>query len=245
MHKPKKRDGRGRSAGSRANHFSKDNQPDRSAGRRTKVPPEAAEMLHKTVYEKVTVSIRGKKVKIPFIEAFMRSMRKNAMSENLGEQIKYFKELVRLGIFEVEEYKQRIFKRLNNYYKRVVESSLRMADGLDEIKKELERVGPLYHFYFVAYVKSRERCTCGACEKGLEYAEFIIPIILKAVEQSSEDQEADDDEVEEDRENEEPDEPEDLDVPEQLDDEQDASSPDEDDGDDDPDNEFYRGMRWD
>ncbi|KUO54158.1 MAG: hypothetical protein APF78_01140 [Sphingomonadales bacterium BRH_c3] len=194
-----KQDGRGRSAGSKAKHFSSDRQPQRRRGRKQKVDPEAAELLHKAIYEKIPGFKNGKKVKIPYIEAFIISMRKNALAAKISEQIKYLKELISLGIFDFEEFKDRLFRGVNNYYKKVLSSARALADGVDELGAAFLQAQMLKIFYFTAFAHARQHCTCGACDRGLEYAEYIVPIVAKAVFAPEEDdsEESDDDDTNE------------------------------------------------
>ena len=192
----KRQDARGRSAGSRETQFSRDRQPNQRGTRKRKIDPEIERLLHESIYEKVYVNSSGKRFKIPFIEAFLRSMRKNALAANIGDQIKYLGELIRLGVFDFEDYKKRWFRRLNNYYREAMSSARKLAEFLDEIGPAFRKSHTLYLFYYTAFVHARQNCTCGACDRGLDYADFIIPIILKAAFCPEEDESEDDGEDE-------------------------------------------------
>lgn len=174
-----KQDGRGRSSGSRKTQFSSDRQPLRKCKRKQKIDPEAAELLHKAIYEKIPGLRNGKKVKVPFIEAFLNSLRKNALAAKIGEQIKFLRELISLGVFDFEEYKERLFRGVKNYYRKLVASYGEQADFQKELGEAYKQAQILHIFYFTAFAHARQQCTCGACDRGLEYAEFIIPIFLK------------------------------------------------------------------
>lgn len=182
-----RQDGRGRSSGSRKTQFSSDRQPLRKCKRKQKIDPEAAELLHKAIYEKIPGLRNGKKVKVPFIEAFLNSLRKNALAAKAGEQIKFLKELISLGVFEFEEYKERLFRGMKNYYRKLVASYGELADFQKELGEAYKRAQTLHIFYFTAFAHAGQQCTCGACDRGLEYAEFIVPIVAKAAFASDED----------------------------------------------------------
>lgn len=193
-------DGRGCSAGSKRTQFSSDRQPSRRTRRKRKVDPAAERLVHDSIYEKVSGLKDGKKVKLPFIKAFLSSMRKNALAANVSDQIKYLKELIALGVFDFEDYKERLFRGMKNYYREVIATSLKLADFLDELGEAFMRSHTLYVFYFAAFVQARNHCTCGACDRGLKYAEFIMPIVLKAVfdpddDEPEDDEPGDDDEI--------------------------------------------------
>jgi hypothetical protein len=176
----KRQDGRGRSAGSRETQFSRDRQPNQRGTRKRKIDPEAERLLHEPLYEKVSVNLGGKRVKLPFIEALLRLMRKNALAANIGDQIKYLRELIWLGVFDFEDYKKRWFRRLNNHYREAMSSARKIAEFLDVIGPAFRKSHTLYMFYFTAFAHARQHCTCGSCDRGLDYAEFNMPIILKA-----------------------------------------------------------------
>ena len=173
-------DGRGCSAGSRRTQFSSDRQPSRRTKRKRKVDPAAERLVHNSIYEKVSGLKDGKKVKLPFIKAFLSSMRKNALAANVSDQIKYLKELINLGVFDFEDYKERLFRGMKNYYREVIATSLKLADFLDELGEAFKRSHILYMFYFTAFEEARNHCTCGACDRGLKYADFLIHLLLKA-----------------------------------------------------------------
>lgn len=88
------------------------------------------------------------------------------------------KELNSLGVFDFEDYKKRVFRGINNYYRKLKKSHDDCADLLDELGPAFKRAQVLYLFYFNAYVHARQNCTCGACDRGLDYAEWIIPIFF-------------------------------------------------------------------
>jgi hypothetical protein len=184
----KKQDGRGRSPGSQAKQFSRERQPQRRDKRQPKIDPAAADLLHKMIYEKIPGSRNGKKVRVPFIDAFLNSMRRNVLAAKAVEQIRYFKELTQLGVFDFEDYKERLFRGMKNYYRKVVSSHAEQADLLEELGEAFKQAQILHVFYFTAFAHARQYCSCGACDRGLEYAEFIIPIFLEVLSAPDEDE---------------------------------------------------------
>lgn len=224
-------DGRGRSPGSRANQFSKDKQPDRASERRRKVPEDAAEMLHRAMYEKISTSRRGRRTKIPFIEALIQTIRKNALEAKLPDQIKYFKEIKSLGIMDIEKYKEKIFKGINNRFKKTLLQYDKMSEFIDKIGKEYRRVFILYILYLNLYFDARARCKCGSWEEGFDRS---IGVMTGAIERvaNTEDEYCDGFDEGPERE----------DGPEANEVTVNKVAPPTGQSDDDLDNEFYRGM---
>jgi hypothetical protein len=172
---PEKSDGRGKSPGSRRTQFSSGRQPDRSAKRRkSKGSPDVYDILHKLLYEPVKAEKSGKGNKIPFVEALLRKMRNNAFYSDLRDQLKYLRELVQLGVFELEEYKDKLFNRLNNHFKGVVRS----LDKADELLRDLGEKYKAAHLKAIlmeaAYCDAASKCECGAYDGSLDAAHLIM-----------------------------------------------------------------------
>ncbi len=191
----RKNDGRGRSSGSRTTQFSSDRQPPRRS--KQKLGPEPAELLHKAIYEKIPGLRNGKRVKILFIEVLIQSMRKKALEAKVGDQIKYFRELKALGVFDFEAYKKRLFRGMKNYYRELASSHAALTDLLEKVGAAYKRAQTLYLFYFSAFVIARNNCTCGACDRGLDNAERMMNLFQNAMASPAGDEADDDEEIDE------------------------------------------------
>lgn len=198
MSKPKKKDGRGKSAGSKATQFSSTNQPHALQRKKSKGPPNAVGLTSAAIFEKVPIKKNGKTVSVPFIEGLMKQMRNNAFTANLNDQIKYVRQLQSLGIFDAEEYKELVFTKLNHHFKDLKKFIDEIGDELENYSKEYERVSILSQHYRLAYWFSKENCTCGACDKGYDKAENLLPQLLAIVKQMEEGEKASREEYEDD-----------------------------------------------
>lgn len=136
----------------------------RSKGEDTR-SADAVKIITEAIFEKIAMKRGNKKVNIPFIEAFMQSMKKNAFSSKLSDQIRFFKELIRLGVFDVEEYKRRFRRGIERHYARHIENWQELAGRFEEICFECRVVVLSLQAMTQASTLARMECTCGAAER--------------------------------------------------------------------------------
>lgn len=153
--------------------FGQTNQPDRAKRAASKAaaqakarPVDPMNLLTEAVYEKVDIVRDGKKESIPYIEAFFRQMKRNAITGKIGEQIKFLKELIKIGVFDLEEYKQRLFKVMRARYDRYFKNANILADRYCEMARNFQLISKALEMYMLTAILARRECKCGAAERN-------------------------------------------------------------------------------
>lgn len=156
----------------KSGQFSRTNQPDRAKRAEKKQRKKEAErpvdpikIITEAIYEKVGVTRNGKASYIPFIEAFIESMKKNAFSSKLHEQIKFMRELIKIGVFQVEEYKQRLRRNFEHHYQKEYDIWNKLSERVVESCEDSKLVTVRFQMLLVTSSIVRIECTCGAAER--------------------------------------------------------------------------------
>ena len=115
--KQERPDGRGRSDGSRRTQFTPGNQAARGRSKRKSepLPDNAIEAFRKALNQPVLSTKNGKQSKIPYIGAFFQKMMADALIAPLRDKFRFYKEIISLGIMDVEIYKQRVVRMAQKY----------------------------------------------------------------------------------------------------------------------------------
>jgi hypothetical protein len=195
-------DGRGRSDGSRRTQFAPGNQAARARSERKSkskpLPDNAIESFRRALYQPVHSTKNGKRRKIPYIVAFFQKMMADALLAPLRDKIRFYRELIALGIMDVEIYRQRVVRIAQKYcddmYDRVMSQHV-FIDTQGKAYKSAAFEGLLYKTAFdICCIE----CTCGTAERAFDEASEQVLAAAKAAQASLDEDEDDDDDDDED-----------------------------------------------
>lgn len=187
-------DGRGRSEGSRRTQFAPGNQAARGERKRKRrsLPDNAIGAFRKALYQPVYITKNAKRRKMSFIDAYFQKMMADALNAPLIDKLRFYKELLSLGIMDVQIYKIRMERWFQKEYDKIFDKLMESYAFIKQCEEAYKSAALEKILYKTAFYICCKECTCGVSERAFDEAGAMALQVFENIGEEYEDDEEDD-----------------------------------------------------